>query len=148
MVPSGWVLRGFGEKPEFSTLLTREGCSTEPRCALLEGRTASDSYGTLMQTFYARPFRGRRVRLRASVRTQMEGAARAGLWLRSDRKDRVGFVDHMRDRPITVDRWQDYEIVGDVSPDAETISLGLWLMGRGRAWIDSLKFEPIAAPKP
>ena len=96
-----------------------------------------------MQSFDATPYRGRRIRFRAAVRADVAGAGnRAQLWLRVDRKGaNTGFFDNMQDRPIVEASWRDYQIVGDVAEDAEGISLGLMLLGNGRAWLDAVRFE-------
>jgi hypothetical protein len=49
----------------------------------------------------------------------------------------------MADRPITVSEWREYEIVGDVPAEAQTISYGFALVGDGRAWIDAVAVEVI-----
>jgi hypothetical protein len=44
----------------------------------------------------------------------------------------VGFFDNMRERSIRSDDWREYEIVGDIGPNAERLVLGLLLAGQGR----------------
>jgi hypothetical protein len=52
-----------------------------------------------MQAADAKPFRGRRVRFRAAVRT--EAGARAYLWMRVDRSNnKPGFFDNMMNRRL------------------------------------------------
>lgn len=100
-------------------------------------------FGNLMQAIDATPFRGRRVRFRASVR--MEGAmGRAQLWMRVDRTgNKSGFFDNMGNRPIRSNRWSEYEIVGDVEDDAEVLNIGMILIGQGKAWLDAASIEDL-----
>ncbi len=108
-----------------------------------ESAAAGSPFGNLMQAIDAAPFRGRRVRFRASVR--MEGEmGRAQLWMRVDRAaDKIGFFDNMGNRPITSGQWHEYEIVGDVEEDAEVLNIGMILIGKGKAWLDAVSVEDL-----
>jgi C-terminal processing protease CtpA/Prc len=106
----------------------------------------SPGFGTLSQSVDARPYRGRTVRFRAALRAEVTGTGRAQLWMRVDRpKGQVGFFDNMRDRPVTSDRWQIYEITGEVAPDAESLKVGVLFYPGGRAWIDEASVEEVGA---
>jgi hypothetical protein len=83
-----------------------------------------------MQAIDATPFRGRRVRFRASVRVE---SARAQLWMRVDRAaNNPGFFDNMMDRPINSAQWREYEIIGDVDEDATVLNIGMILPGKAK----------------
>src|SRR6185295_13366910 len=90
-VPDGWrcpTPTGYGAE------LTAEQPKSGKYAALLkskEGAGPAPPFGNLMQAMDATPFRGRRVRFRASVR--MEGVmGRAQLWMRVDRAgNKTGF---------------------------------------------------------
>jgi C-terminal processing protease CtpA/Prc len=112
-----------------------------------EGEPDPKGFGNLMQVVDAAPYRGKRVVLRGTVRTALEGSTgHAALWLRVDRPDnKHGFFDNMVDRPIRVTEWSTFEIVGDVAEDAEDLNFGLMLVGRGKAWLDAVSLE-IAGP--
>jgi hypothetical protein len=95
--------------------------------ARIDSRAATptpNSFGNLMQSFDATPWRGKRVRYRAAVKVaEAEEGGRAQLWLRVDRASvgntpARGFFDNMGDRPITSGEWQSYEIVGDIDAEA------------------------------
>ncbi|HEX2645569.1 MAG TPA: S41 family peptidase, partial [Thermoanaerobaculia bacterium] len=104
-------------------------------------------FASLSQTVDAHPLRGKRIRFRAAVRAEVSDAGRAQLWLRVDRpKGQVGFFDNMYDRPVTSDRWQVYEIAGEVPADAEKIVLGVLFYPLGRAWIDEASLEEVGIP--
>jgi C-terminal processing protease CtpA/Prc len=145
-VPTGW----FQPKPSidagFKVQLTDDNPKSGKRCVLIsrdkEGEIAG--FGNLMQSFDANAYRGKRVRLRAAVRTDLPGSGGQGqLWLRVDRKDdQPGFFDNMGDRPIkTRKEWRTFEIVGEVADDAVSINFGLMLVGNGRVWLDAVSFE-------
>ncbi len=93
-------------------------------------------FGTLAQAVAAEPFRGRRVRLRARVRTALEPGGRAELGLRVDRAGgEPGFFERAR---LDSGVWTEAGIEGEVAADAEQIAVILVLTGGGRAWIDEV----------
>lgn len=106
-------------------------------------------FGNLVQSIDATPFRGKRIRYRAAVRTgELDSEGRAQLWLRVDRESvggqrRVGAFDNMQNRPIRTPDWKHFEIVVDVDDDAQSISLGMFIKGKGKAWIDDVSLEVI-----
>jgi len=105
-----------------------------------------DAFGAVIQGTRDATYRGKRVRFRAWVRTDLPpGANWAGIWLRVDLpNERTGFFDNMRARPILGRTgWQLYEIVGDVAADAEAIAFGMLLHGTGQAWVDQASLEVI-----
>lgn len=126
------------------------------RCALLQrdGKSESVAFGNLMQVVDAVPYRGKRIRFRAAVRSNVEGEGnQAMLWTRVDRpeqkdKTAVGFFDNMSDRPIKTNDWRHYDIVGDIHDDAVTINVGLVLVGSGKAWIDDVSLEIVGTDVP
>jgi hypothetical protein len=97
-------------------------------------------FGTLMQTFRADKYVGRRLRLSAWVRA--EKAGRADIWMRVDGVDAMLTFDNMDNRlPRGTFGWRRQEIVLDVPDDALTISYGLILGGAGQAWVENFVFE-------
>jgi hypothetical protein len=142
-VPDGWrcpTPTGYGAE------LTAEQPKSGKYAALLKSKDSTapgPPFGNLMQAIDATPFRGRRVRFRASVR--VEGAmGRAQLWMRVDRAgNKTGFFDNMGSRPITSNQWREYEIVGDIDEDAEVLNIGMLLLGQGKAWLDAVAVEDL-----
>lgn len=119
------------------------------RAAMISSLQADRSggrFGNLMQTLDATPWRGKRVRFRAAVRTaELADDGKAQLWFRVDRTPKngqpsIGAFDNMNDRPITQEDWDYYEIVATIDDDAETIVIGLLLLGEGKAWMDDASF--------
>lgn len=107
------------------------------------GGGAAD-FGNLTQRLDGAPLRGKRVRWRAWVRTDLQPqAARAGIWMRVDRAGGArGFFDNMSNRPITGRTgWRQYEVTGNVAADAEAVHVGALLIGPGQAWVDAASLE-------
>jgi hypothetical protein len=145
--PPHWVVPKVSG---YQVLVSDENPKSGKQCVMIE-RTAEKPgpFGNVIQGIDATSFRGKRVRYRAAVRTEIDGQkGRAQLWLRVDlsRKkgqQNIGFFDNMAKRPINKNNWEYYEIVGDVAEDAETICLGMFLAGSGRAWIDDVSLEVV-----
>ena len=103
---------------------------------------AQNAFGSVATYLDATPYRGRRVRLSAAVRTR-QPASTVGLVLRVDRPGGIGAFDNMQDRPIRTEQWRDYMVEADVAPDARGIFLGFIVSGRGTAWMDDVRLEDI-----
>jgi hypothetical protein len=103
-----------------------------------------EKFGNLMQTFDAASYRGQRIRLSAMVRT-MEVANWAGMWMRVDANKQAVAFDNMQDRALKGScDWRECSIVLDVSEDADSISMGLILVGDGRAEWDAIAVETVS----
>jgi len=146
------------------------GGSHSLRLQAPESGPPAGSFGNLMRSFDAAPYRGQRIRFRAAVKVASAAAGagagkaasdsaaaaaapRAQLWVRVDRPGgAVGFFDNMDDRPITAGSWGSHEIAGEVAADAVTINLGVMLLGGGRAWLGDASFaalgKAVAADEP
>jgi len=105
-------------------------------------------FGTLVQAIAAGSLRGRRVHLRADVRTAVEPGGFARLGLRVDRAGgKAVFLDTMADRPIRDASWKTYEMEGEVPDDAERIVVLLVMTGGGKVWLDDVTLQPVGAPE-
>ena len=102
-------------------------------------------WATLMQTFRADAYRGKRVRLSAFVKTQ-DVEAGALLWMRVEGPgDSVLAFDNMGDRPIRgAPDWRLHDVVLEVPTRASAIAIGLLLEGGGRVWIDDVTMSAVA----
>ncbi len=128
--------------------LSDENPNSGKQCVVIDrGPEKPSPFGNVMQKIDATSFRGKRVRYRAAVRTEIDDQkGRAQLWMRVDlaRKKgqrKIGFFDNMAKRPINKNEWAYYEIVGDIAEDAETINVGMFLAGSGRACMDDVSLE-------
>jgi hypothetical protein len=146
--PPGWFVVGAAADSRFAASWQRESCHGGNPCALLAAppNPPADSFGALMQSFSAAPFRGQTVRLRAWIRLEKKAPGdRAQMLLHVGRPDfQPGFVDNMANRPIGSEEWARYEIQGEVAADAGTIEIGMSLYGSGRVWIADVEFGPVA----
>jgi hypothetical protein len=144
--PQGWLLAG--SKPaDYDTGIDREAVYKALPSAYLKATADPDGFGTLMQSFSADPYVGKRVRFSAYVKS--DGVARwAGLWMRVDGKNpqQPLAFDNMQDRPIKGSAaWKRYEVVLDVPQGATDIALGILLAGAGQVWINSVAVEVVGA---
>ncbi|HYI00081.1 AraC family transcriptional regulator [Hyalangium sp.] len=116
------------------------------RSAFLRSRMDTPTgYGTFMQAFGAKDFRGKRLRFSAAVRVK-DVAGWAGLWMRvegADSKQPLGF-DNMQSRSLSgTTACKRYDVVLDVPQEAEAVMAGLLLSGTGQAWLDGVRFEVV-----
>ncbi|MDB4778002.1 hypothetical protein OAG68_00935 [bacterium] len=105
------------------------------------------------QQFDAKPWRGKRIKLSAAVRTnELKGPARMQLFVRytipgqgllGRFRPTIRVLDEMVDRPIHNNKWQKYDIIVDISEEALNISVGWKMIGVGRGWIDDISFTAV-----
>ncbi len=141
--PFGWMLAGNAPQ-HYSISVDNKTFYQKGTSGLLQSSVASDEFGTLMQTFRADVYRGKRLRYTAWVKTA--GVEKwCGLWMRIDgiHDTQLGF-DNMHERSIkgTVD-WKEYFIVLDVPVTAEHIAFGVLLVGKGKVWVDTITFDEV-----
>ncbi len=142
--PKGWSIPQVCVEGGYRLEVIDSSAANGKQCAVLVGSGGgSRAIGNCMQGVDATLFRGKRVRFSAAVRCELaQEESQAQLWLRVDRPNgQMGFFDNMGDRPIRGVEWQRYEIVGDIADDAESIALGLMLIGGGTAMLDDVELE-------
>jgi hypothetical protein len=144
--PPFWFVPALPKDADGVAQLQRIGCRSRIGCAVvLAPDKAPNQSGTLMQSFPAAAYRGKAIRLRASLRLDSAIAEdHAQMWLYVDRPNaRRGFVDDMSDRPVRSSEWTRCEISGAIDADATFINFGVTTIGRGRVWVDEVSFEVI-----
>lgn len=99
-------------------------------------------FGTIMQTFSAKKYLGKKVRLSGYIKTK-NATNWVGMWMRVDGKGtRSLSFDNMQDRQIKgTTKWKKYDIILDVPKSSSTINYGVLLSGSGSVWIDDFSFE-------
>ena len=146
-VPPGWFLLDAVKDSGYTAEWRKDGCHGELPCAALVAPASPppQSFGTLMESFDATPYQGKKVRLRAWIRLEQKTPSdHAQMLLRVGRPHFLeGFLDNMADRPITSSEWRRYDILGEVAPDAETVRIGLMLYGLGRVSIGDVEFGEV-----
>lgn len=140
----GWFLAG--SKPEYyRTGVDPKDYKGQPVSFLRNSLPETNGYGTLMQTVVATPYLGKRIRLRALIKTESVDDW-AGLWMRIDKKNATLAFDNMHGRAIRgTQPWTGYDVVLDVPADATSISFGIVLSGPGQVEINQLTVEPVGA---
>src|SRR5436190_278868 len=87
--PTGWLFPLVLENAGYRVALQQDNPFAGKSCLLLDATAIEPSpgkFGNLMQSIDATPFRGKRVRFRAAVRTaELSAEGRAQLWFRVDR---------------------------------------------------------------
>lgn len=141
--PAGWFLAGTDPtayKVSRDASVTHDG----KKSASLTSIGASKGFGTLMQAFVPRDYRGKRVRLSAWVKAS-DVKDWAGVWMRVDGADKkVLSFDNMQSRAIKgTKEWSRYEVVLDVGDSATNVAFGLLLSGEGTLWISGISMQPV-----
>lgn len=140
----GWILTGTN--PSIYTMKSdHEVFHTGSKSGHLRfnGSESDGQFGTMMQTFSAKNWLNKRMKISCFIKTK--NAVKCSAWCRIDSKngDLLQF-DNMDDRSIhgTTD-WNYYSIVLDVVEESASIHFGLLLTGSGKAWIDGISFEEV-----
>ncbi|MCA9715111.1 MAG: hypothetical protein KC468_10565 [Myxococcales bacterium] len=145
MLPEGWFVSG-SERGRYRAMMITD---TEHRVfsALTNTLRVESGFGTLIHTFDAREYRGKRLRYRALLRTHAVSGW-AGIWMRADADTRrsVAF-DNMRRRALSGTRdWTPCKIVLDIPVVAVQISLGVLLNLEGQVDMLEQSFEETDEP--
>jgi beta-lactamase regulating signal transducer with metallopeptidase domain len=147
-MPAGWVLAGSAPG-NYETGTDRQVDDQGLSSAYLKSNSrAGEGFGTLMQSFTAEKYLGKRVRLTASMKAQ-DVIEWAGLWMRVDIGVRTAGFDNMANRPIKGSLgWRNYEVVLDVPAHATSINFGVLLCNSGVVWLKGIKFEIVGTDVP
>ena len=141
--PAGWFLAGSDPtayKVSRDAPVTHDG----KKSASLTSIGAPKGFGTLMQTFVPRDYRGKRLRLSAWVKAS-DVKDWAGIWMRVDGADKkVLSFDNMQNRAIKGTKdWTRYDVVLDVGDGAASVAFGVLLSGEGTLWISGVSMQPV-----
>ena len=147
--PKGWHSAGSSEqKYDMGTI--RYGGHDSKSCGTIKSTKShyfNDDYGLLMQTFSAKKYLGKRLRMTGFMKTRgVEDWA--GFMLRVDKegsKNALAF-DNMSDRKITgTSNWKEYRVELEVPENATRIAFGALINGAGQIWFDDIQFEIIGS---
>ena len=106
------------------------------------GETNASAWGSVVQSFDARPYRGKRLRLTGWAKAT--AGAKASFWLRVDRMGPAqGFFDNGLKRAATGETWTRIVIEGPVAEDADTITLGAMCSGGGSSGFDGVTLDVV-----
>ncbi|MEO0463379.1 MAG: S41 family peptidase [Pseudomonadota bacterium] len=142
--PSGWFSNAGGQSGYRVEVDREERSEGEISVKLASVGAPNLPFGFVAQRIDARPFRGRELKLTASVKTGAPASRHVGLWFRIDKADgTVGFFENMQNRPIFNTEWSEYSITGVVAPNADKIVVGVLVSGSGKAWLDGVSLRDL-----
>lgn len=121
--------------------------------------TVLPSFGGARTSFDVAPYRGKRVRVSASMMATDIGSVpnaqypnvggEAGLWIGVGAPRDGLRSDRMQDRTIKgTTGWEMRDFVVDVPQDATQLQAGFWMHGKGQVWVRDLKVEEVATTVP
>ncbi len=143
--PSGWFIPPAIMQDGWTVRVVNEGAIEGQRCVSIErsGTGETKTFGNMIRTLEAQPFRGKRLRFTAHVKNAGPAGTKSQLWFRVDRAGRkMGFFDNCDDRPVTANEWSRVEIAGDIAEDAEQLVFGFMVLGAaGSGRLDDVKLE-------
>ena len=143
-IPQGWLIGGSNPNDYKLSVDTETFHTKSPSGVVKSTKNNPSGFATLMQEFQAKKYLGKRMRLKAFIKTKsVDGWA--GLWMRVDGAGHeVLSFDNMKNRQLTgTNDWKQYEVVLDVPKDSKLIAFGILLSGKGNVWIDDIKFEEV-----
>ena len=143
--PEGWFsIQHAGELSYTFKLDTREPHAGERSVRI--DNVGPEPFGAIYQQLPAAVHRGRRVRLRAWLRTaDARGSATGGgavLMLQAMQGGAPLAWNHMKDAPVQgTTPWKRYEVELDVPDAADQIEVGAMLHGPGKLWLDDVELD-------
>ena len=146
-VPKGWIRRGSHPKDYAMTVDKNNSHGGKAGAHIKFTGDKPLGFGTLMQSFRADDYRGKRVKMSAWMKTQE--AQSAHLWMRLDGAGTMLGFDNMDNRPVRgTTQWYKYEITLDVPQNTLGVSFGAFVDGTGQAWVDDFAFSIVGKNQP
>ncbi|MGD0098533.1 MAG: M56 family metallopeptidase [Terracidiphilus sp.] len=146
--PAGWFLAGTKPANYVTGVDKTTIQNGQPSAYLKSVAPLTDGFGTLMQQISASDYVGKRLRLRAWVRSQDIGEW-AGVWMRVDKEQTMVAFDNMQNRAIKgTQPWKQCEVVLDVPKDATGVFFGILLSGSGEVWMNDVSLEVVGNDVP
>jgi hypothetical protein len=155
--PLHWFVSGQDNvqaKKEYSGELDRTVAYEGSSSGLLKSNSATAQSGTLMQLAAAAPYQGKKIKLKAFLRSR-DVAQRAGLWVRADDANGITVAFRNCFSPLARESyvrensdWKEAEISLDIPITAASLSYGVQMSGTGSVWIDSVTFEVVGTYNP
>lgn len=135
--PVGWLLAG-SDPGSYEAVLDAQESHAGAKSVRYASTREPKGFGTMMQSFDATDYRGKRLRFSAWVKSN-DVQDWAGLWMRVDdaSKPAVSLAfDNMQTRAIKgTSDWTKYSVVLDIAPAANAIYLGILVAGKGTVWM-------------
>ena len=140
-IPDGW--NKAGSKPAEYEVGTDK--ISGKKIMYILGKTNNiDDFGTVMQTFNATKYQGKRLKLSGYLKSQ--NVNWAGMWMRVDGENKSSLsFDNMQNRPIKgTTNWKKYDIILDVPKESTAIAFGVLTSGKGKVWIKDISFQQVS----
>jgi pimeloyl-ACP methyl ester carboxylesterase len=103
---------------------------------------AQENWVSYSEAIETKGYEGRRFRLEASVRAEVEDdSASARIWARVDKPIRWGFFDNMWAKPIRSKEWKTYSIEGTIDSGSYQLAFGALCMYNGKFFYDDIKIK-------
>ncbi|MFO0590129.1 MAG: erythromycin esterase family protein [Polyangiaceae bacterium] len=137
--PPGWRPYNIPRQLEYKATILGSGCAAGKQCVGIE-RTKGDvatGTGSLNTSVNAAPYRGKKVRVTASVRVDSKS-----------RHDRAFLTAFARMDAVSMERvpgvnWTQIHVDVDVPADAGMLTVGLTVTGRAKAALDEIEVKPL-----
>lgn len=147
-MPLGWHLPNEALEKGYYAEASNELPYKGKYCMKLESANDSLEYkglsGSAVQIFDATPYLGKKIRFSAYVRADVKEESYAGFYIAEQTvKNQFPFAHSNENDPIVLNNWKQYTVEYTVTQDAYSIYVGLYLNGKGKAWIDDVKIEII-----
>jgi hypothetical protein len=143
--PAGWFFAG-SDPSNYEGALDPSEMHAGAKSVRYASTGEPKGFGTMMQSFDAADFRGKRLRFSAWVMAK-DVQDWAGLWMRVDDASnpvKTLAFDNMQQRAIKgTSDWTQYSVVLDIAPAANSIHLGILVSGKGTVWISQGSLDPV-----
>lgn len=148
--PQGWIVSGGG-RDAYEVVADNDVRHGAGASMLLRPKGEPAGYGTLMQVIDARDYAGKRVRLRAFIRTQA-ATRRVDFWARvqgvGSPGDGAGIGGGGNTALPEASEWEAFEMVFEVPAGATQVQFGVGLDGPGRIWLADVTLEKVPKSVP
>lgn len=136
----GWSKAGFNTD-QYHTGFLEKAKESERHLGFIKALQPSKrGFGTLMQTAGIEQYKGQRIQLTAYIKTAK--AKSAGAWFRVNGEKKTLAFDNMNGRRLTgTNDWKKVTLVLDIPHEAESVSYGVLLEGKGQVWFEQPTFQ-------
>lgn len=147
-LPEGWIKAGSSPKSYEMGIERGTGRDGQNTATIKSTAKKIHGFGTLMQQCNPDKYLGKRVRMKAYMKTS-NVTDWAGIWFRVDGAGNKtlsfdNLHDGKKDRSVKGStEWSKYEIVLDVPLHATNLAFGALLVGTGQIWFSSIAFEVV-----
>lgn len=147
VLPQGWTVGGT-QAQDYRIGIDPDAAGSPATIQSLHDGGEQTGFATLMQSIDAQAYVGKRLRLRAELKSSNCLGA-ATLWMRLDRADgRQLVLDNMEMRQANgvltgTNGWTERQIVLDITDDAGRINYGFYLRGSGQCWARGFDISPV-----